>query len=170
MTKTTLNAQGVKILKMMHIFFAFCWIVGAIALCLLLFITLPQSGDELYMRSRILQIIDDYFIIYGAFGSLITGLIYSIWTNWGFFKHRWIIVKWIMTIMQILFGTFVLGPCINNNVVIADQMRNDALTDPVFLSNLLSSQIWGTVQTTLLLLYIFVSVQKPWKKTNPLKK
>lgn len=116
------------------------------------------------MRSRILQIIDDYFIICGAFGSLITGLIYSIWTNWGFFKHRWIIVKWVMIILQMAFGTWVLGPCINNNVIIANQLRDAALTDPVFLDNIQTTQIWGTVQTVLLLVLIFISVQKPWKK------
>lgn len=159
-----LKPQAVKILKMFHIFFAFCWVVGGVALCLLVFITYPQSGDELYMRSRILQIVDDYFIIYGALGAFFTGLIYSIWTNWGFFKHTWIIVKWIMIILQILFGTFVLGPCINNNVIIADQFRDAALTDPIFLANIQTTQIWGTVQTALLLAVIVISVQKPWKK------
>ncbi len=159
-----LKPQGVKIVKMFHIFFAFCWIVGGIALCLLVFITYPESGDELYMRSRILQIVDDYFIIYGAFGALITGLVYSIWTNWGFFKHTWIIVKWIMIILQIVFGSFVLGPCINNNVIIADQLRDAALTDPAFLENIHMTQIWGTIQTAFLLVVIVISVQKPWKK------
>lgn len=159
-----LNPQGVKILKMLHIFFAFCWIIGALALCVLVFITFPASGDELYMRSRIIQILDDYFIIYGAFGSLLTGLVYSIWTNWGFFKHPWIIVKWIMTILQVLFGTFVLGPCVNENVVIANQLRDAALTDTVFLENLHTTQIAGTAQTAFLLLYVIISVQKPWKR------
>ena len=102
---------------------------------------------------------DDYFIIRGAVGALITGLIYSLWTNWGFFKHTWIIVKWIMTILQILFGALVLGPCINRNVMIADQLR-----DAVFLNNIQTTQIWGTVQTMLLLFVIVISVQKPWKK------
>ncbi|MBB4037213.1 putative membrane protein [Dysgonomonas hofstadii] len=159
-----LKPQAAKILKMFHIFFAFCWIIGGVTLCLLIFITYPESGDELYMRSRILQIVDDYFIIYGASGAFLTGLIYSIWTNWGFFKHPWIIVKWIMTILQIIFGTFVLGPCINNNVVIAGQLRDAAFTDPVFLENIQTTQIWGTVQTILLLAVIAISVQKPWKK------
>ncbi|MDR2921252.1 MAG: DUF2269 family protein [Tannerella sp.] len=161
-----LNTQEVKILKIFHLFFAFCWIVGGLTLCLLVFITHPESGDELYMRSRILQIVDDYFIIYGAIGALVTGLVYSIWTNWGFFKHPWIIVKWVMIIMQILFGTFVLGPCINNNVILADQLRDAALTDPAFLENIHMTQIWGTVQTLLLLVVIIISVQKPWKKKN----
>jgi hypothetical protein len=159
-----LNPQAVKILKIFHILFAFGWIIGAIILCVLIFITYPASGDELYMRSRILQIVDDYFIICGAIGSFVTGLIYSLWTNWGFFKHPWIIVKWIMIILQILFGTFVLGPCLNDNVVIADQLRDVALTDPTFLKNIQTTQIWGTVQTTLLLFVIVISVQKPWKR------
>ncbi|NDW12035.1 DUF2269 family protein [Bacteroides sp. 214] len=149
---------------MLHIFLAFCWIVGGLTLCLLVFITHPQSGDELFMRSRILQVVDDYFIIYGAIGSLITGLIYSIWTNWGFFKHTWITVKWVMIVLQILFGTFVLGPCVNDNVILADQLREAALTDPVFIENIRMTQLWGTVQTALLLIVIIISVQKPWKK------
>jgi len=149
---------------MLHIIFAFSWVVGGLALCLLVFITHPQSGDELYMRSRILQIIDDYFIIYGAMGAFATGLVYSIWTNWGFFKHPWIVVKWIMILLQMGFGTFVLGPCINGNVMIADRLRDAAFTDPAFLENIQMTQVWGTIQTSLLLVIIVISVQKPWKK------
>ena len=149
---------------MFHILFAFNWIIGGMALCLLLFVTYPATGDELYMRSKILQIIDNYFIITGAVGATITGFIYNIWTNWGLFKHRWIVVKWILAILQALFGMFVLVPCINENVVMVSQLRDAALTDPVFLGNIRTTQIWGTIQTTFLILVIAISVQKPWKK------
>ena len=149
---------------MFHIFLAFCWIVGGLTLCLLVFTTYPESGDELYMRSRILQIVDDYFIIYGAIGAFVTGLIYSIWTNWGFFKHNWITVKWILILLQMLVGTFVLGPYINNNVEISDRLRDAALTDAEFLHNIKMGLIWGSIQTAFLIVYIWISVQKPWKK------
>ncbi|NDV82722.1 hypothetical protein D0T87_12125 [Bacteroides sp. 51] len=155
---------------MFHIFFAFSWIIGGVVLCVLAFVTHPETGGELYMRSRILQIVDDYFIVCGALGALITGLIYSIWTNWGFFKHPWIIVKWVMTILQMVFGTFVLGPYINDNVIIASQLRDAALTDPAFLANVESTQLWGTVQVSLLIVLIVISVQKPWKKSKGKKK
>ncbi|MDR2653225.1 MAG: hypothetical protein LBC68_13110 [Prevotellaceae bacterium] len=158
-----LKPQAMKILKMFHIFLGFCWIIGGIVLFLGVFLTFPESGDELYMRSRMLQLIDDCLIIPGAIGVAITGLIYSVWTNWGFFKHTWIIVKWIMTILQIILGT-LLGPYINDNVVIAGQLRDAAINDPVFLNNLHTTQIWGTIQTSLLFLYIIISIQKPWKK------
>jgi len=161
-----LSQQGIRILKMFHLFFASAWIIGAIGMLIVLVTSHPETGDELYMRSRVLQIIDDYLIIGGAFGSLITGLIYSIWTNWGFFKHRWLIVKWCFTILQMLFGTFVLGPFINGNVEIADRLRDAAFTDPQFLSNMEGTLLWGSVQTFILLMYIIISVQKPWKKAK----
>jgi hypothetical protein len=164
MTTRKIKPQGVKILKMFHIFFAFCWIVGGVTLCILFYIFFPVSGDEIYIHSKIVQAVDDWLIIGGAVGALITGLIYSVWTNWGFFKYTWISLKWVMIILQILFGTFVLGPCINGNVIIAERLRGDALTDPVFLDNVLTSQIGGTVQLVLLLAIMVISVQKPWKK------
>jgi hypothetical protein len=163
MKRKKLTPQGAKILKMFHVFFAFCWVIGASAVCFLLFATRPETGDELYMRSRMLQIVDDYFIICGAIGALLTGLIYSVWTNWGFFKHPWITVKWVMIALQTVLGV-ILGPFLNDNVVIADRLRDAALNDAVFRSNIHASMIWGTVQTFFLLVVVVISVQKPWKK------
>jgi hypothetical protein len=156
-----LKLQGTKILKMFHILFAFSWAIGALVLCILVFIIVPESGDELYMRSRILQIIDDYFIIAGAIGCFFTGLLYSILTNWGFFKHKWITLKWIIIILQTLVGTFILGPCVDGNVEIAYQLRDTAFTDVTFISNFKTTQIVGSIQTLFILAIVVISVQKP---------
>lgn len=159
-----LGSQGVKILKIFHLFFAILWIGGGIALVLIFFSVNPINGDELYMRSRIIQIIDDFLIIPGAMGSLLIGIVYGVWTNWGFFKYKWIIFKWILTIAQILFGTFILGPWVNENVEIAFRLRDAAMNDATLLHNLQMSQIWGTVQVVILVLsFLVVSVLKPWK-------
>lgn len=160
-----LSSQGVKVLKMFHLLFAILWIGGGLALTIVLFSVQPETGDELYMKSRILQIIDDFLIIPGAMVSFLIGVIYGVWTNWGFFKHKWITVKWIMTLLQILFGTFVLGPWINQNVEIAHLLRDNALSDATLLHNLHMSKIWGTTQVAILIItFIVISVQKPWKK------
>lgn len=159
-----LNSQGVKILKMFHLLFAILWIGGGLALVIILFSVNAANGDELYMKSRVIQIIDDFLIIPGATASFLIGIIYGVWTNWGFFKHRWITVKWILTVVQILFGTFVLGPWVNENVEIASQLRDAAMSDSVFLHNIQMSKIWGTTQVVILVLtFIVISVQKPWK-------
>lgn len=39
--------------------------------------------------------IDYAIVIPGAILAVATGIIYGIFTKWGFFKHRWITVKWI---------------------------------------------------------------------------
>ena len=162
-----LSPQGVKILKMFHLFFAILWIGGGLALVTVLFSVNPTNGDELYMKSRIIQIIDDYLIIPGALASFFIGIIYGVWTNWGFFKHRWITVKWILTLIQILFGTFVLGPWVNENVEIASGLRDAAMSDSTLLRNIEMSKIWGTAQVVILvLIFIVISVQKPWKKAK----
>jgi hypothetical protein len=37
-----------------------------------------------------MKLVDDFAIIPGGVGTALTSLIYSIWTPWGWFKHRWI--------------------------------------------------------------------------------
>ncbi len=64
-----------------------------------------QSGDELYMALFVYRIIDNAIVIPGATLTII----YGVWTNWGFFKQRWIIVKWIVSMLVIIVGTFILG-------------------------------------------------------------
>lgn len=160
-----LSSRGVKILKIIHLFFAALWIGGGIALLVVLFSVNPVNGDELYMKSRIVQIIDDYLIIPGAMASFLIGVVYGIWTNWGFFKYNWIVVKWIVTIAQILFGTFVLGPWVNENVEIANKLRDAAMDNATLVHNIQMSQTWGTLQVLILILvFLIVSVMKPWNK------
>ncbi|PWE00536.1 hypothetical protein DDZ16_04900 [Marinilabilia rubra] len=150
---------------MVHLLFVVMWIGGAIALTIVLFSVHPETGDGLYMKSRIIQIIDDFIIIPGAMGNLLIGIIYGVWTRFGFFKFRWMIVKWILTVAQILFGTFFLGPWVNENVKIADELGKAAFSNDTFQHNLEMNAIWGTVQLLLLLFVLVVSVQKPWKNS-----
>ena len=160
------SARQVRILKMTHIIFFIMWFGGFLCITAVMFVAQPAHPDDIYMKCRTMEIIDNYVLIPGALGSLFTGLVYSIWTNWGFFKHRWITFKWIMTTAQILFGTFALGPWIDRNVILSGNMRGAALSNPEFINNILMIKIWGTVQGSLLLFLIVISVIKPWKRNT----
>ncbi len=165
-----LKKQGLKILKMVHLLFVVLWIGGAFALTLVLFLVHPETGDELYMKMHIIKIIDDLTIVPGALGNLLIGIIYGVWTKFGFFKQPWITVKWVMTVAQILFGTFVLGPWVEENVEIASTLREGAFNNATFQHNLQMSTIWGSIQLALLLLVLVISVQKPWRRSKAEKK
>lgn len=158
------NAKQTRILKIIHLFFLISWIGGGLSLTMVLFTAQPAVPEDVFMKYLSMKMIDDFIIIPGALGSLFTGLAYGIWTNWGFFKHNWITVKWILTVLQILFGTFALGPWINGNTDIAMKLRGAALTDPLFMNNTTHLQLWGTVQVAFLLFMMIISVIKPWKK------
>ena len=127
----------------------------------------PASGDELYGYISSIKLIDDYIIIPVAMGSLISGLLISILTNWGFFKFRWVTVKWIATIVFILFGTFWLGPWVNGMEHIVKTERIAALQNEIYLYNRQMNTFFGCIQASSLIVLLFISVLKPWKKKKP---
>ncbi|MBW1709380.1 MAG: hypothetical protein JRG97_06475 [Deltaproteobacteria bacterium] len=158
------GAKGQRWVKSFHVFFACVWIGAAVCLILISFFLQATDGKELYGIDRSLKFIDDFIIIPGAIGSFLTGLIYAIFTNWGFFKHNWIIVKWIICIGGIIFGTFWLGPWLNHSVPISGDLGLGALSDPAYVHNKTMNLWFGTLQGLTLIFAAFISVFKPWKK------
>lgn len=161
-----LGPRGTRWLKTIHLFTVCMWVGGAVSLLLIFFLSSPANGDELYGINLSMKMVDDFAIIPGALGNIVIGIIYGIWTGWGFFRHRWITVKWILTILQALFGTFFLGPWLNSNVAIAYRLRDAAFTDPEFLYNQQMNSIFGIIQLLLLLVMVWISVFKPWKTSK----
>jgi len=158
-----LGLKGRAWLKGFHILFCCAWIGAALSIVLLGLVKGHTSnGDELYAVNASIKLVDDFIIIPAALGSLITGLLICWLTNWGFFKHKWVIVKWIMTIGQILFGTFFLGKWTNGATAIADMKRALSLQNQTYLYFREMSNNFGSVQAFLLIVVIFISVLKPW--------
>lgn len=159
-----LGLTGRAWLKGLHVFMAGTWVGTGICMVLLLQVKgLPADGDELYAVNAAAKLLDDWIIIPMALGTALTGFLMCWLTNWGFFKHRWIIVKWIVTAAAILFGTFALGPWINGMVTIADVQRLDALRDATYMFNRQQGLTWGAVQAVILAATVFISVIKPWR-------
>lgn len=138
------------------------WVVGVIAMAIL-FLQRPKSGDELYMTLKIILFIDWVLVIPGALLTVV-GIIYGIFTNWGFFKHRWIIVKWIVSIVVILVGTFYYSPLLEQSLEIADRTREVALHNPIVISNMTQTFICASIQGISIIILVVISVFKPWKK------
>ncbi len=163
-----LNARGQRILKIFHLICAGLWIGGAVALSLMIAALGPAlSGAELLGYDVARKFVDDLIIIPGAMGCLLSGLLISVFTPWGFFKHRWVTVKWILTVACILFGTFVLGPMVNGQPPISLALGLEALTDPVYMANRDRNLLWGGLQVLLIFFMVAISVLKPWKKAAP---
>lgn len=162
----TLGMKGQRWLKCLHIYCACVWVGCATLLTIMPFLMHPADGGELYGINQTLDIIDLYILVPGAIGTFITALVYSIWTKWGWFKHNWITVKWIICIFGIIFGTFWLGPWMSNLALLAQQKGLAALSDPQYIANRQNLTIFGTFQAVTVIFAVFVSTLKPWKKKN----
>ena len=151
-----LSSKGQRWLKGFHSFFACMWVGAAVVLSVKQFFVNPFNGGELYGITSTMDFIDIFIIIPGAIGVLLTGLIYSIWTNWGWFKHNWITVKWVICLYGVVFGTYPLGPWMSDLAHISKAHGISALSDPTFLHNRMMLTIFGTFQVSTLIFAVFI--------------
>lgn len=158
------SAKGQKWLKCFHLLFVSLWVGGVIAMVLMIYLMKANDGMELYGIDISKKFIDDYIIIPGGIGSFVTGLFYSIFTNWGWFKHRWITTKWAITLFGIIFGTFWLGPWLNAMPPISMQKGLGALSDTTYMHSQQMLLAWVPLTLVLVLFALFISVLKPWRK------
>ncbi len=158
------NSKQQKWLKLIHIYFACLWVGGAVTVTLMHFFIIPKNGMELYGINLSMKFVDDFIIIPGATGSFITGIIYSIFTKWGWFKHNWITAKWIINIFGVIFGTICLGPWLNSLPPMAKAEGLNALLNPTYINNKFMLAVWGTFQAVTIVFAVYLSVLKPWNK------
>jgi len=85
-----LKSRGQRALKFFHLFFACMWVGAAIVLSVKQFFVSPSGGEELYGIQSTMKFIDDFIIIPGAVGALLTGVVYSGWTAWGWFIRPYV--------------------------------------------------------------------------------
>jgi len=81
-------------------------LLGSIATFLLLAIVGLTSQDTQMVRSAYpaMELIARFVIVPLAFASLLTGLIQSLGTQWGLFRHYWVLAKLLITV----FATIIL--------------------------------------------------------------
>jgi len=101
--------MGIRLRKFalfVHVVFAVGWI-GAVAAYLVLDVTVATSDDVQQLRAAwiAMGLITAWAIIPLAFWTLVTGLVMALGTKWGLFRHWWVIISLILT----LLASLVLG-------------------------------------------------------------
>ena len=154
---------GQKWLKSFHILFACTWAACGLCLTLMGLLIKPTEGLQLYGFDMSREFIDDVLVAPAAMGCLLTGAIYSLFTGWGWFKHRWITVKWLINIFGVVLGTFWLGQWLNALPPISHAEGMAALSNPIYL-HARTMNLWGGALKNLTVIFaVFISVIKPWK-------
>src|SRR5882724_5221535 len=91
-----------KFTLLAHITFSVGWF-GAIIPYLALAIAALTSHDEQFVRATYLsmEFIGWFVIVPFSLAALLSGLIQSLGTHWGLFRHWWILAKLVLTIFAV---------------------------------------------------------------------
>ena len=162
-----LGKRGYQILKMCHLFIAGVWVGSAVVVNLLLALL---NETNLIKYLEIVLLVDLAIVIPCAFLCLLTGILFSVFTNWGFIKHRWIVAKYLVNLFPIITGWLLHGAQLQGMIRIANELGADALMDKTF-----KEYYYGFFGICILYIAFFVfvyiiSVSKPkfGKKNNKL--
>ena len=158
------SAKAMKVLKVVHLVCTIAWFGSAIAMNLMRHLVKVEDAAGMYWMAEILEAIDMKILVPGAIGCLLSGIVYGVATNWGFFKHRWLTAKWVLTIFMILFGTFYMGPLVKENVAIGKALMAGSGDAAQYACNVAANAWAGALQIELLTIVVVISVYKPWKK------
>jgi hypothetical protein len=159
-----LGLRGRGWLKFFHILFSAIW--SGSVVCMLLLIMLNVFMKESSVNSIFLtvKLIDDYITAPFAICSLFTGFLFSLLTNWGFFKFKWIIVKWALTFACIYTGIMWLNPRISKLAYISKEGNPNLIENVTFLFNRQMLIFLLSIAVLVIIFIFLISVFKPWRK------
>jgi hypothetical protein len=140
-----------------HITLSVGWI-GAVAAYIPFDIAAATSRDAQTLRAAYLamDVIAVYVILPLALGTLVTGLLMSLGTRWGLFRHWWVLISLVLTVLATLLLLGQLGPIRHFAAVAADPATS--VDELRALGGTLVHSIGGTV---VLLVILTLNVYKP---------
>jgi hypothetical protein len=155
------GSLGLKILRMFH-FLLIVLFLGGILSSLALLLRLDLSNfDDVYLTYKNFAVISDNIVKLGAQGTILLGAIYGFFTRFGFIKHKWLALKWLLFIVQTFVGILVVDKLMTTNLALLEAEKALALGDPIFIHNhyLRFYVVMGQIGLTLIALVL--SVLKP---------
>ncbi len=162
--KPVLGVTGIKWLKGVHLIISVIWLGGAICMNTLRFAWAPSGNGDLYAVDHAIVVIDRWVIVPAAFGALITGLLQSWLTTWGYIKYRWVMLKWIVTVILMIYAPLFQVQWAREIESISKIEGLAALQNPIYLQDRLLYTLSGLAMITSLAMLAIISVLKPWMK------
>ena len=155
------GSLGLKILKMLHILMIVLFLGGILSSFALLVKLDLSNYDDVYTSYQTFNILSDNVVKMGAQGTILVGAVYGFFTRWGFIKHKWLAVKWILFIVQTFVGILVVDRLMVANTALLETEKLLALSDSVFLRNHYLRLYVVIAQIGLTLFALILSVLKP---------
>ncbi|MFD0674620.1 hypothetical protein [Cohnella sp. GCM10027633] len=158
-----INLTQRRWLLVLHLLFAAIMLGGAVAF-LILSLVAASTSDEGVLRAcyTAMQVLSESSVRASTIGTLVTGILLSVLTQWGLFKFYWIIAKEILTLVAIALGPIGMYLWTLKAVRMTDDAGLNALHDSAFLVNQNQMMVGIILQIVSLAAMFVLSVFKPW--------
>lgn len=162
------NGNSKKILKGIHLVLVSSILGGLLSiLCILLLkcgnihIEEQKPVYDLIMLRILTWVVNTAF-----FGVVFISFIYGLFTEWGFFKYYWIIIKWVSLIFFFGLTWFGVGPAINGLASVSDAGFYNTSLKAQYIAFGQKALIYVVIEVVLLILIFLLSALKPWGRTS----
>lgn len=169
-----LNPVLIKYLKWIHVILASFMLGGIFTMLILILLKrgLTTLNAPFLMDYAIYQVFN-IIIIYSFIALVFTTVIFGTLTKWGFFKHYWIILKWMGLVILYVLVWLGWGESINGMVALSDGglIIPGSIIDYQLQTD--HGYFFTIIAFILILLVYFISILKPWgirKPTNRMKR
>jgi hypothetical protein len=149
-------------LRSIHILVFGIWIGAGLSSMAIQFF--KDSGDlQTYFAA--MQVLD-ILIIPAGFLTLITGLLLAWLAGWGFFRHFFVVYSLAVTVITIIVGAVIIGPDLDQLRTLASSHGIQASQVPEYRQTMQIVTIASTIQLILIVSVVFISVLKPFRRSN----
>lgn len=116
-----LPPKAVKVLKSLHILCVGS-LLGSAGSVLVSLGLMYARGDNLdHLTADMLQAsIANGLFLWAFYGLLATGVVYALFTSWGFFRHTWIVFKWVGLVIMVFITINGLIPAVDGMAALSD--------------------------------------------------
>ena len=162
-----LSLRKKQLLVTIHVLSVMAWFGGTCCMLLLgWYMRSAENGEQLFYTLSSMHIVDEALLKYPALVALISGILLSVWTNWGLTKYYWVLIKLILTVGIILFAIFFVSRWFSFLLSAAEQWGYAAFRQDAFRSAWMSNMLGGAVNLAALLLMTLITYFKPFGKVK----
>ena len=124
----TLSRRWRKVTLATHLSVAIGWL-GAVAAYVVLDVTVAMSRDPSLVRAAWISmgLVITWAIVPLALASLLTGIVLSLGTKWGLFRHWWVLISLLLTLLANVVLLSEVGVVIRAAHIATDPSGSDAL-------------------------------------------
>jgi uncharacterized membrane protein len=160
-----LSVRKKQLLVAIHVLSVMAWFGGTCCMLLLGWsMRSAENGPQLLYTLSSMHIVDEALLKYPALVALISGVLLSVWTNWGLTKYYWVLIKLILTVGIILFAIFFVSRWFSFLLDAAERWGYASLQQDAFQSTWMSNMVGGAVNLAALLFMTFITYLKPFGK------